>query len=130
MTEIPTLIVHGRKGNWTATIDGLGDFHCCHKMFLTGDLYDQDSTTSTLHTRIKKKRQMEAITRQGLVIITHDVWERPPGEPGPGGRHRRNPHGGNPYVGLFKAYDASFKGCHLRFRRGEKICSLVRPCDL
>jgi hypothetical protein len=126
----PTLIVHGRKGDWTATIDGLGDFYCCHEMFLTGDEYDQDCTGSTLKNRIKKKRQMEAIKEQRHVIITRDIWERPPGDPGPGGRYRRAPGGGCPYVGFYEAYNPSYVGCHLRFTRGARLCLLIRPCDL
>ena len=119
------LLVKGRHGDWTATVVGLGDYYCCHEMFLKGDLYDQDCTGSTLNNRIKKKRQMEGIRQSGLVIITTDQWDRPPGDPGPGGRYRIVP-----YIGLFRAYDATYLTCHLRFRLGEKLANLIRPCDL
>ena len=124
MMEIPTFIVHGRRGDWAATIDGLGSFQVCHSMFLHGGEYGQPCGNSSLNNRRKKLAQMLAIQNDRHVIISHDNWERPPGDPGPGGRHRSG------YVGLYEARDANFKNCTLRFKTGALLCRLIRPCDL
>jgi hypothetical protein len=137
---MPTLIARGgRPGRWYIDVDEYGSkipvFHYCiydlgghpwPHQFLNGVVYDQKCGSNW---ESKREQIARAIALNGLVCMSYDTWERPPGTPGEGGRHRGGA-GGPRYEGLWIATDILFDTNgerHQRFRLTDKLCDLRTP---
>jgi|HubBroStandDraft_3_1064219.scaffolds.fasta_scaffold00133_12 hypothetical protein len=87
--------------------------------FLNGDLYDQPCFSNWIE---KKAQIARMIHLKGLVVMTIDLWERPPATPGVSGRYRID------YVGVFRASGMRFDSDHhQRFKLDKQLCHLRKP---
>jgi hypothetical protein len=137
MPTLPTYCArNGQKGVWYVDVDEFSEWvPVLHhtllgpggkpwpNQFLKADRYDQPCTPRSHPEKAGQARRLEQI---GLVVMTRDFWENPPGTVGQSIRMRMQDDG---YVGLFRCTDPRFVGGHLTFRLGEQLCHLLRPGD-